>query len=87
MGKRKLGTVILLQSTTHKGIMPIVSDQDIPEHIMTWEENCTEMDPKVYTYIRAETSKMVKGCFTMGFNMEAKAGIVDVTDDLKGMGV
>jgi hypothetical protein len=35
--------------------------------------------------MRARIFKMVKGCFMMGFSVEAKAFIVNVADDPKRM--
>ena len=85
-GKGKPNAVILPRLTAPKGTMPTVSAEDPPKHIVTWKENYAEMDPKAYAYIRAGKLKMVKECFMMGFNIEAKACISKVADDLKGMG-
>ena len=43
------------------------------------------MDPKAYSYSRDGKSKMVKGYFTMGFNVETEACTTNVVDDLKGI--
>ena len=43
--------------------------------------------PIQYAYSKSGQLKMVKECFTMGFNVEAKSCIVNVADDLKWMGV
>ena len=79
--------MILPCSTAPKGTKAIVSAEDIPEWLVTWKQKYAEMDPKAYSYIKTGQSKMVKGCFTMGFNVEAKSCIAKVNDDLRRMGV
>ena len=45
-GGGKSDAAILPGLSASKDIMPILSAEDFPEHIVTWEDNYAEMDSK-----------------------------------------
>ena len=79
-------TAIFPRPSASKKARPILSAEDFPEHIVTWEDKYAEMDLKTYNDIYRGKSKKIHRCFTMCFNVEGESYIKKAASDLKILG-